>query len=149
MTQIKIQITVTPLPPVPAGMLQMGVQRGKAVVDVQQVQPGTNHLQVTLEATAVPQSDHTFDWKGPYVHGRPKERFLYLNWGQQQDNGWQGLRRAKIPLALIPTELVETTVAQNSILHGTLSGIARDGGPAAASIKTVHWQLKTSEQSNE
>ena len=144
-TIIKMQISVEPLPSVPAGMLQLGVQRGKTVVNVQDVQPELTCLQVTLEVTAVPQPDNTFDWKGPYVHGRPGERFLYLNWGQQQSDTWHGLRRAKIPLGLIPTELIEKATAQNDILHGTLSGIAKDGGPVAASVKTVQWQLKTSE----
>jgi hypothetical protein len=142
---ISIQLTLQPLPAVAAGQLQFGVQRGKTVVKVQEMSPELTQLTVTLEATAVLQSDNSFDWKGPYVHGRPGERFLYLNWGWQQADGWQGMRRAKIPLGLIPSELVKTAVAQNSLLHGTLDGIARDGGPVAASVKSVAWHIQTSE----
>jgi hypothetical protein len=139
-TSIEIQITIEPLPPAPVGQLQLGVQRGKVVTSVQNVLPGLTKLTVSLEVTAVPKPDHTFDWKGPFVHGRPGERFLYLNWGKQQSTGWLGLRRAKIPLGRIPTELVETAVAENHILHGQLSGLAKDDGPVAATVKTVAWQ---------
>lgn len=142
---IPIQLTVEPLPTVVAGQLQFGVQRGKTVVDVQELHPEMTRLAVTLAATAVPLPDHSFDWKGPFVHGRPGERFLYLNWGWQQNSGWHGLRRAKIPLGLIPNKLVATAVAQKSGLHGTVSGIARDGGPVAASVKTVQWRIHSSE----
>ncbi|WP_420642198.1 DUF5990 family protein [Candidatus Leptofilum sp.] len=139
---ITIKLRLEPLPNIAAGQLQFGIQRGKTVVSVQDIHPDVVRLTVELEATAVPKPDHTFDWKGPFVHGRPGERFLYLNWGREQANGWHNVRRAKIPLRLIPTELVETAVAQNKILHGTLTGLARDGGPIAASVKTVQWQAQ-------
>ncbi|MCU0512605.1 MAG: DUF5990 family protein [Anaerolineae bacterium] len=36
---------------------------------------------------------------GPFVHGRPGDRFLYLSLGVPQAGGWHWLRRLKIPLA--------------------------------------------------
>jgi hypothetical protein len=144
-TTITIHLRLEPIPTIAAGQLQFGVQQGKTVIDVQDLHPEMTRLMATLAATAVPQPDHTFDWKGPFVHGRPGERFLYLNWGRQQSIGWNGIRRAKIPLGMIPMELVETAVAQKSSLLGSLNGIARDGGPIAASVKTVQWQIKPSE----
>ncbi|MCA9901375.1 MAG: hypothetical protein H6654_16395 [Ardenticatenaceae bacterium] len=144
-TTLPIYLKLEPIPTIAAGQLQFGVQRGKTVIAVQDIYPEMTHLMAVLEVTAVPLLDQTFDWKGPFVHGRPRERFLYLNWGRQQTVGWHGMRRAKIPLGMIPTELVETAVVQKSSLLGSLNGIARDGGPIAASVKTVQWQIKPSE----
>jgi hypothetical protein len=72
------------------------------------------------------------DWRGPLVHGRPGERFLYVNSGQsagQPGSPWK--RRAKVPLAGL-TDPAPVSVAR-------IDGCARDGGPCCASV-AVTWE---------
>jgi hypothetical protein len=50
------------------------------------------------------------DFRGPAVHGRPADRFLYLTWGELIDGRFTMFRRAKLMLAelrpLVASEVV-------------------------------------------
>ena len=45
------------------------------------------------------------DFNGPYVHGTPGARFLYLSWRRRGAKDW--LQRIKIPLVAITWEQIE------------------------------------------
>lgn len=82
---------------------------------------------------------------GPFVHGSPDARFLYVNSGQLAGNAvscWN--RRAKIWLDGITTELVDSGLAHpGAVLEAEVEGTARDGGPMCASTPLLAdgWRL--------
>jgi hypothetical protein len=73
---------------------------------------------------------------GPFAHGRPDDRFLYLNSGTyagQAGSPWG--RRAKVRLGGIGWALVERALGDpDVVLEARLEGTGRDGGPAAAGV---------------
>ena len=82
---------------------------------------------------------------GPYAHGPPTARFLYLNSGTlagQSGTGWT--RRAKIRTAGISWELI-AELAENpgSVLLVHVHGQAKDGGPCCATVPLLHggWRV--------
>jgi hypothetical protein len=90
--------------------------------------------------------DGQLDFSGPFVHGKPGERFLYLSW---KPKSWDAttpqrndvyIRRMKIHLKTITPSLIEHA----SVLQATVAGKARDGGPACASVPLLDggWQPK-------
>lgn len=91
--------------------------------------------------------DGSFNFRGPFAQGTPAERFVYVNSGTyagQVGCPWE--RRAKIKLAGIPRQLVETAAGDsNSAIEGFIQGTAKDGGPVCASVPplSIHWHLAT------
>ena len=47
--------------------------------------------------------DDERDFRGPAVHGRRGERFLYLTWGEFDGTDFSMFRRAKLMLSDVPT----------------------------------------------
>lgn len=50
------------------------------------------------------------DFRGPAVHGKRGERFVYLTWGTVDGDLFTMFRRAKLLLADLPAEADEVTV---------------------------------------
>lgn len=73
---------------------------------------------------------------GEFAQGPPGGRFVYVNSGTmagQADSCWT--RRAKVPLTGIGRTLLRSALAGNDrIIEARISGKARDGGPACASV---------------
>ena len=83
---------------------------------------------------------------GPYAHGKPDDRFLYLNSGTmagQEDSCWT--RRAKIKTGGISWKIVEQTSARvGSFLEVQIEGRAKDGGPCCGTVPLVNgWRIHT------
>lgn len=76
--------------------VSVGLQRGTDVVQAFPAQGSV--LTWTLDAQVV-----RTDLRGPYVHGKPGARFLYLSW---QRPGPGMLPRAKLMLDVVPSELL-------------------------------------------
>jgi hypothetical protein len=71
---------------------------------------------------------------GPWVHGPPAERFVYLRVGQhagQMDTPWGG--RVKVPLRDIAWAAIDA-LAPGHRLEGRVNGRGRKDGPALASV---------------
>jgi uncharacterized protein DUF5990 len=61
--------------------------------------PGdTENPEWSAEVEVVPR-DGELDFRGPAVHGRRGERFLYLTWGEVRGDRFDMFRRAKLILA--------------------------------------------------
>ena len=76
---------------------------------------------------------------GPFAFGPPTGRFLYVSWSAVRpdapDPGHAMFRRMKVPLGGITWALVEEAAARpGGVLEATVPGVARDGGPACASV---------------
>jgi hypothetical protein len=84
---------------------------------------------------------------GPFAHGRPDDRFLYVNSGTsagQAGSCWT--RRAKVRLGGIGWELVDRALRDPRIvLEARLEGTGRDGGPACAGVPLLDggWRAVT------
>ncbi len=66
------------------------------------------------------------DFRGPAVHGRRGERFLYLTWGSPAGDDWGRFRRAKL--------MLDPAYADASVLVGTLALTDEKGGPRCARV---------------
>ena len=83
--------------------------------------------------------DRTPRFLGPFVHGPPATRFVYVNVGQQAGDAsspWD--RRAKIALAGITAADVDAVLADPAgVLEGEIAGTMRDGSPVCASTPVL------------
>jgi len=85
---------------------------------------------------------------GKFAQGPTSARFVYINSGTlsaQVGSCWT--RRAKVPLWGVMHELVREAVENNKVLFAEISGRAKDGGPACASVKLLSgWKLQESDE---
>ena len=78
--------------------------------------------------------DGTFDFRGPGVHGKRGDRFIYLTWGNVgPDNTFEMFRRAKLMLDRVEPGIIERAMATGRL------GVAVDltdsrGGPRCARV---------------
>ncbi len=85
-------------------------------------------------------------FSGSAAQGPAAARFLYVCSGVpagQPDSCWS--RRAKVPLSGITWAMIELAGAEVGVLETRIQGIARDGGPACASVPLLDdgWQVRT------
>lgn len=73
---------------------------------------------------------------GPFAHGTPADRFLYVNWGTSAGQwGSPWTRRAKVKLAGIGWDVVEETLKRpGAALEARIRGTGRDGSPCCATV---------------
>lgn len=80
---------------------------------------------------------------GPFAQGPVTARFIYVCSGVragQVGSCWE--RRAKVPLAGIKGELLARAFSEGLALEAAIHGLAKDGGPACASVKLLSgWSL--------
>ena len=106
---------------------------------------GRDALAWTTEITVTPGPGGAPDFAGPAVHGKRGERFFYLSWSSERAAQCERFRRIKIHLR----DLTAAQVAKAAKTHGTLMArvhaVAKDGGPACASVPLVGdgWALGT------
>jgi hypothetical protein len=75
------------------------------------------------------------DIKGPYIQGRPTERFIYLSWGEVDATGrFEMFRRAKLMLDAIPATTI-TAALTTGVLVGRLGLTDTKGNPLCASVR--------------
>jgi hypothetical protein len=115
----------------------VGVQRGREVVDVHPA--GADTVRWAFDVTEVPDRAGGPDVRGPFVHGRPGGRFLYLSWDGLGADGTRAVfRRAKLVLdpALLAAAAGATLVAE-------LPLTAADGTPVCAALRppAVAWSV--------
>jgi hypothetical protein len=74
------------------------------------------------------------DFRGPYVHGNPGDRFLYLSWVDVDPESGAAtmFRRAKLMLAAIPSGILRSSTTS---LEAYVSLTDDKGGPVAAAIR--------------
>jgi len=119
---VRIELLAFDCPVIPGVMV--GVQRGSEVVDEHPADGSTIRWLLDVRLVAGP------DVRGPFVHGRPGGRFLYLSW--RRDPGGM-FRRAKLMLDAIPDDLL--SAAQESGLRGHVGLAMPDGSPLCAAVR--------------
>lgn len=122
------------------GNVQVGVQRKAEVVE--RVPADAESARWELEVTSR-EVDGLLDVGGPWVHGRPGARFLYLSWGTVAGDEFGMFRRAKLLFGDIPTALLRSGHDGAGVLVGSLGLTDAKGGPRCARVRPpdVSWQL--------
>lgn len=120
--------------------VHVGVQRKAEVID--RVPAAAPAAAWRFEVTSR-EIDGLLDVGGPWVHGRPGARFLYLAWGAVDGPGFAMFRRAKLLFGDIPTELLRAAHEGDGVLVGRLGLTDGDGGPRCARVRPpdIAWVL--------
>ena len=112
--------------------VHIGVQRGEEIVQLQPADPPS--VKFTFGIVLRETEDGRLDFRSPFVHGSPGDRFLYLVWVDLPEDGSAGERigRAKLMLSAIPTGLV---TAKTTALEAYVSLTDDKGGPRCAAVR--------------
>ena len=100
-----------------------------------------------FDVDIVPDDTGGWDFRGPYVHGKRGERFLYLTWGDQSPDGeFAMFRRAKLHLSSLDAGLIDAAVEPGRRLVARLGLTDGKGGPRCASVRppAVSWSAEPS-----
>jgi hypothetical protein len=109
--------------------VHVGVQRRAEAVDLVPGDAAEAAWDFSIEAV-----DH--DFRGPYVHGKKGDRFLYLSWGAVDPGGQYAMfRRAKLMLGAIDRATIADASGPNRRLVGTLGLTDGKGGPRCAAVR--------------
>lgn len=115
--------------------VHLGVQKGKEVVDLVPADAPSAAFDLTIERTGDGEGSGSrdVDFRGPYVHGKRGDRFLYLSWVDVDPaTGAPAMfSRVKLMLAAVPADVA----ARAAAIHGRLSLTRPDGRLVAASVR--------------
>jgi hypothetical protein len=123
------------------GNVHVGVQRKAEVVDWVRADALAATWQLAVTSREV---DGLLDVGGPWVHGRPGARFLYLSWGAVTDDRFEMFRRAKLMFGDIPAELLRAAHGDAGVLVGRLRLTDAKGGPLCARVRPpeITWTVE-------
>ncbi|MEO6571318.1 MAG: DUF5990 family protein [Ilumatobacteraceae bacterium] len=89
--------------------------------------------------------DGQLDFRGPTVHGKRGERFVYLTWGEVSTDGeFEMFRRAKLMLDRVDERVMRSALDAGRLLARVdLTG--GDGGPRCARVDppAIEWTIPT------
>jgi hypothetical protein len=124
------------------GNVHVGVQRKSEVVE--RFPADAEAVAWEFEVTSR-EVDGLLDVGGPYVHGRPGARFLYLSWGAVEGEKFAMFRRAKLLFGDIPTAMLRAAHEGEGGggLIAQLGLTDADGGPRCARVRPpeITWRL--------
>ncbi|MET8092762.1 DUF5990 family protein [Micromonospora sp. NPDC005220] len=121
--------------------VHVGVQRKTEVVD--QVPADAASATWSMEVSSR-EVDGMLDVGGPWVHGRPGARFLYLSWGAVTQDGFAMFRRAKLMFTDVPTELLRAAHQGSGTLVGRVGLTDAAGEPICARVRppAIAWTVE-------
>jgi hypothetical protein len=121
--------------------VQVGVQRRAEVVDRFPVDAASVMWEFEVGSREV---DGLLDVGGPYVHGRPGARFLYLSWGAVAGDEFAMFRRIKLMFGDVPTALLRSAHDGDGVFVARLALTDAKGEPRAARIRppVVEWAVR-------
>ena len=131
--------------PRPGGLeyenVHVGVQRRKDVVDLVPGDAPGAEWNLTVDTVT---KDGALDQRGPFVHGKRGDRFLYLSWGTVDDaDHFEMFRRAKLMFDAVPDELLRSAQAAGQRLVGIVNMTHDDGMPRCAAVRppVIEWTV--------
>ncbi len=126
----------------PLNDVHVGIQIRK---DPHGLTPGDSasaRWEVDIEAATT--DDGEIDFRGPAVHGKRGDRFLYLVWGNVDDDGeFEMYRRAKLMLNRIHADLLKEATAGETLV-GKIQLRDGSGHPRCARVDPpdLEWSLR-------
>ena len=131
--------------PRPGGLeyenVHVGVQNRKDVVDLVPGDAPDAEWNLTVDTVT---KDGALDQRGPFVHGKRGDRFLYLSWGTVDDaDHFEMFRRAKLMFDAVPDELLRSAQAAGQRLVGIVNLTHDDGMPRCAAVRppVIEWTV--------
>jgi hypothetical protein len=118
--------------------VMVGVQRRGRPAEILDPQPwDALRVHWVFEATLNPE---TLDLRGPYVEGRPGQRFVYLSWGESSGSDFAMFRRAKLMLDAVGADTLRAAAGTGTLV-ARLKLTDRCGGPLCAAVRppAVTW----------
>ncbi|MBL7261783.1 DUF5990 family protein [Paractinoplanes lichenicola] len=121
--------------------VHVGVQRDRTVVDLVPAWAASARWQFEITSREV---DELLDVGGPWVHGRPGARFLYLSWGNVNGDDFHMFRRAKLMFGDVPTALLRRAHDGEGVLTASLPLTDGFGDPICARVRppVIEWELR-------
>jgi hypothetical protein len=121
----------------------LGIQKKSEVVNLV---PGDSSQALFSFAVEIMSTQEGIDFRGPFVHGKKGDRFLYLSWGElKKEGGFSMFRRAKLRLSAIGPEDLEYALSSRSrLLECHLDLTDKNGGPICGSeaSRKASWRAK-------
>jgi hypothetical protein len=118
---------------VPLSNVHVAVQVGKEPVGPVRGDAEAARWEVDVRAVI---DDRGIDLRGPAVHGKRGERFLYLTWGNVDDGGsFAMFRRAKLMVSDIDPELLAAAARADGVLVASLPLTDEQGCPRCARVR--------------
>ena len=118
--------------------VHVGVQRQSSVVDRVPAADASATWEFEITSREV---DGLLDVGGPWVHGRPGARFLYLSWGNVDGDTFAMFRRAKLMFGDVPTAVLRGAHDGDGVLTGVLGLTDEFGDPVCARVRP-RWELR-------
>lgn len=115
--------------------VHLGLQKGKETVSLV---PGDVEQVVFSAPLRVQNRDGRPNFLGPFAHGTPQQRFLYLVWSTKDGDTLQMFRRAKIHLSHLTWPQIRRAVEEGRPITATLRMTDARGGPLCASVPAGH-----------
>ena len=118
--------------------VHVAVQVGQDPVDLVRADADSARWEVEVRTV---HEDDSLDLRGPAVHGRKGERFLYLTWGDVGGDGsFAMFRRAKLMVSDIEPRVL-SAAAHDGVIVASLSLTDERGGPRCARVRppVVRW----------
>jgi hypothetical protein len=117
----------------------LGIQKKKEVVNLV---AGNARRAIFDFPVDVIFENHSVDYRGPFVHGKKGDRFLYLSWGELEDEKFTMFRRAKLHLSGINrSELKQSIGEPKHFVEVIVDLTDQKGGPVCGSIADLRWRI--------
>jgi hypothetical protein len=116
-----IRLVCKSMPAVPSteDELDVGIQdKAQNVHRGRVTQDGSVYFECTIEAKL---DTPALDFRGPFVHGTPQGRFIYLSWKRRSGAAAPWYWRVKVPLAGI-TQKAVTALKPGEVVLADISG---------------------------
>ena len=126
---------------VPIHNVHVGTQVRNEPTDLVRADAASAEWRLNVQVVA---ADGVDDFRGPAVHGRKGERFLYLTWGDVNENGgFTMFRRAKLMLGDIDPALLAEAGESGAPIVATVDLTDRYGGPLCGRLDPalLHWKI--------
>jgi len=133
--EITILIHCRDLPGVRFGertAVRLGIQKGQDVVDDVLAESDGVTFTATLRVGGRKTGEPNF--LGPYAHGKPEDRFLYLCWGEREAEMWELIGRAKISLTRLGWSCLNKAWEAGEPIMLSVAMTDSRGGPACGSV---------------
>lgn len=112
--------------------VRLGIQKGREVIDDVPADAETVTFTATFQVGDLKTGQPNF--LGPYAHGKPESRFLYLSWGERK-NEWEMFGRAKVPLAHLDWDRLDKFWRTGEPILLSVSMTDARGRPVCGTVK--------------